>query len=68
MTSQRNMNPPGTEVMHCEMENPEGKKVQLSDYVGKGEVVLIDFWASWCGPCIKDMPEIVELYKEYKGK
>ena len=59
---------PGKKFINFEMANPEGKMVQLSDYVGQGKVVLIDFWASWCGPCIKDMPEIVELYKKYKGK
>ncbi|MDL2266091.1 AhpC/TSA family protein [Parabacteroides sp. OttesenSCG-928-G07] len=50
------------------MPNPEGKEVKLSDYAGKGKVVLIDFWASWCPPCRRDMPHLVEVYKEYKNK
>lgn len=58
----------GQKFLDFEMLTPDGKPVKLSDYVGKGKVVLIDFWASWCGPCRRDMPNLVELYKQYKGK
>src|SRR4051794_26142513 len=34
----------------------------------KGKVVLIDFWATWCGPCVKKFPHLVELHKKYAGK
>lgn len=50
------------------MLTPDGKEIKLSDYVGKGKVVLIDFWASWCGPCRREMPNLVEIYKKYKGR
>ena len=48
------------------MSSPEGKEIRLSSL--KGKVVLIDFWASWCGPCRKENPNVVKLYNKYKNK
>ncbi len=47
------------------LPNPEGKEMKLSSL--RGKYVLIDFWASWCGPCRVENPNVVRLYNKYKG-
>ncbi len=58
----------GKKFTDFEMADPDGKMHRLSEFVGTGKVVLLDFWASWCPPCRREMPHLVELYKQYKAK
>ncbi len=50
-----------------ELDSIDGQSVQLSDYLGK-DVVLIDFWATYCDPCLASMPHLDKLYRKYKDK
>ncbi len=56
----------GSKAPDIAQTDPDGNQRKLSDV--KGKVILVDFWASWCGPCRRENPRVVKLYQQYKDK
>ena len=58
----------GKPYIDLTMPNEKGKKVSLSQYIKKNKLTLVDFWASWCGPCRASIPGVKRIYEKYKSK
>lgn len=53
-------------VLQAEMRSTNGSSIKLADYPGK--VLFVNLWATWCGPCRVEIPELVQLYKEFQPR
>lgn len=58
----------GNRYIDIELPDASGRMHRLSDYVGEGKVVLLDYWASWCSPCMANVPDLKALYEKYHSR
>lgn len=68
MYEKKSVTAEGTMFADFSAVQPDGRVAKLSDYAGKGKYCLVDFWASWCGPCRREIPNLKEVYEKYGPK
>lgn len=56
----------GGKINDFEMNDINGKPISIMQEISKNKITIIDFWASWCGPCLNEMPNIISMYKQHK--
>ena len=58
---------PAKKINFFDLETLDGKKVEVADKLVKKKLILVNFWATWCPPCIKEIPDLLNLKKNLKG-
>jgi thiol-disulfide isomerase/thioredoxin len=58
----------GKTLPNVSVKTLDGKSVQIQNYVGKGKITILSFWATWCAPCKREMDSVAELYGEWQEK
>ena len=58
----------GNRFVDFTLQDPKGNEISLSDFAGRGNYVLVNFWATWCAPCVQKIPHLAELYAKYKSR
>ena len=59
---------PAKKINFFDLETLDGKKIKVADKLSKKKLILINFWATWCPPCIKEIPDLIKLEKKFENE